>query len=349
MKKGKCLRLVLAVGLCVALVFSFAGCAKKSAAAEDASRYVTVNGKKLFLLRIPTQTGYNEFDIAIAEGYLAENGIQVKYTGVLKAGVSDVQSVIEGDNDIFTNHPVTVAQAIEGGAKIHIIAPGMVDNSTLVHMDYFVKKGGPIQTVADLKAQIAKGNKIKVAVSGTDTCTDLVANEWFKQNGVSKNDITYVIQDDSQIEQSVAQGLVDIGCLHPPFIKKAQIDGELNSLFTSYDAVKGPAGGASIRGVSDAFAAKYPQVVTGFIKAIDEAHHFINDNPDKANAIEAKDLNMPLNQVAPFYYDPTDWVQKSYIQTWINMMVDDGIAKTGEFKPTDLYTNKYNPYHTAND
>lgn len=341
-QKRKRLKLAAVTVLSAAMVFSLVSCAAASSGsgASDSSRYVTVNGKKLFVLRIPTQTGFNEFDIAIAKGYFAQNGIQVKYTGVLKAGVSDVQSVVEGDNDIFTNHPVTVAQAVEGGAKIHIIAPGMVDNAQLVHMDYFVKKGGSIQSAADLK-----NRKFKVAVSGTDTCTDLVANEWFKQQGIPKSNVTYVVEDDSQIEQSVAQGLVDIGCLHPPFIKKAQIDGELTSLFTSYDAVKSPAGGASIRGVSDAFASKYPQVITGFIKAIDEAHHFINAHPDEADAIEAKALNMPVNQVAPFYYDPTDYVQKSYIQTWINMMVDDGIAKPGEFKATDLYTNKYNPYH----
>lgn len=340
MIKLKSTKKIIAIGLAVLSIFSFVGCGAKSA-----SNYVTSSdGKKLFVLRMPTQTGFNEFDIADELGYFKEEGIQLKYTGLLH-DTTEVQSVLTNNNDVFTNHPSSVVRARLAGAKIKIVAPGMVDNAKLVHMDYIVKEDGPIKNVQDVK-NIIKTRKIKWAVSSTDTCTDIIASEWAKQNGINpKNDINFVVMPDDQQEQSVKQGIVDIGCLHPPFIKKAQNDGGTKSLFTSFDVVKGPAGGSSIRGFSEKFIKEHPEVVTGFIKAIDKAHHWINANPDKAIQIIAKRLNMKPENVNTFYYDETDYVQKEYIQTWINMMVDTGSLEKDKVKAEDLYTNALNPYH----
>lgn len=311
------------------------GCGNK-----DSKSALDSNGKKLFVINMPTQTGYNEFWIADKLGYFKDEGIKINYTGVLKGNITEVQSVLTGSNDVFTDHPSSVIQAILAGAKIKIVAPGMVDNKKFVHMGYLVKDNGPYKTAADLK-----GKKLKVAVSGTNTCTDIIAMEWFRQHGISKQNVNFVIMPDEQIEQAVKQGLVDIGCVHPPYTKKAQNDGGTRQLFTSYDAVHGPSAGASIRGFSDKFIEQHPEQVAGFTKAIIRAHKWMNTHQDEAMKIEAQKLNIPVKDMAPFWYDESNYVQNLYIQKWIDMMVDDGLLKKGEIKTTDLYTNDYDPYY----
>ncbi|SMC25166.1 ABC-type nitrate/sulfonate/bicarbonate transport system, substrate-binding protein [Clostridium acidisoli DSM 12555] len=341
MIKLKVMKKILPIGIAIMISLSFIGCSSKS------DNYVkTSDGKKLFVVRMPTQTGFNEFDIADELGYFKEEGIQLKYTGLLNADTSEVQSVLTGNNDVFTNHPSTVVRAILAGAKIHIVAPGMVDNQKFVHMEYIVKDGGPVSTVEDFK-KVAATRKIKWAVSSTDSCPDIIALEWAKQNKISKDKINFVIMPDEQQEQAIKQGAVDIGCLHPPYGKKAKNDCGTKDLFTSYDVVKGPAGGSSIRGFSDKFIKAHPEVVKGFTKAIVKAHHWINTHQQQAIAIEAKRLKMKPENMSIFWYDETNYIQKAYIQTWINMMVDDGSLKKDQVKATDIYTNANNPYHTA--
>lgn len=337
----KIIKKIVPIGIALIMALGIGGCSSKS------DNYVTdSSGKKLFVLRMPTQTGFNEFDIADELGYFKAQGIQLKYTGLLNADTSEVQSVLTDNNDVFTNHPSTVVRAVLAGAKIHIVAPGMVDNKNFVHMEYIVKDGGPVSTVEDFK-KVAATRKIKWAVSGTDSCPDIIALEWAKQNHITKDQINFVIMPDEQQEQAIKQGSVDIGCLHPPYGKKAKNDGGTKDLFTSYDVVNGPAGGSSIRGFSDKFIKAHPEVVKGFTKAIVEAHHWINTHQQQAINIEAKKLKMKASNMSIFWYDETNYVQKSYIQTWINMMVDDGGLKKGQIKATDIYTNANNPYHSA--
>lgn len=335
------LKKLIALSLAMVIAFSFAGCST-----SKSGTYVTSSdGKKLFVVRMPTQTGFNEFDVADELGYFKEEGIQIKYTGILNANTTEVQAVLTDNDDVFTNHPSSVIRARLAGAKIKIVAPGMVDNKEFVHMDYIVKTDGNIKSVEDVK-NIIKTRKIKWAVSGTDTCTDIIASEWAKQNGIDpKKSINFVIMDDSQQEQAIKQGLVDIGCLHPPFIKKAQNDGGTTSLFTSFDVVKGPAGGSSIRGFSEKFIKEHPDVVAGFTKAIVKAHHWINAHQQQAINIIAKRLKMDPKNVNSFYYDECNYVQKAYIQKWIDMMVDSGSLQSNTVNATDLYTNENNPWH----
>ena len=200
-------------------------------------------------------------------------------------GSKEVESVVAGSTDVFTNHANTVVKYILGGAKIKIVAPGMVDNPNFHHMDYLVSANGP-KTPQDLLKR-----KYKVAVDGLDSCPDLILYKWLEEHNIPKSQVDVVVLPDPQNEQALKQGLVDIACFHPPYNKKALADGFVE-LFSSYDVAQGPAGGASIRGFSDKFIQEHPDIVAAFTRAIIRAHHWINSHQDQAIQIIAKRLKV---------------------------------------------------------
>jgi sulfonate transport system substrate-binding protein len=296
--------------------------------------------KKLFEIRLQTMTGFNEYDVADALGYFKDEGLAIKYIGIIADAGKAIQATITGDSDLFQNHPNTVIKAILAGVKIKITSPGMVDNPEFIHMGYFVKDGGNFQTAEDVKKK-----PVKFAVSSINSCTDLLALEWARINKVPKDNLIFVIMPDAEQEQALKQGLVDIVDLHPPFIKKIQINGGARKLFSSWDVTGSPGGGASIRGFSEKFIKAHPKEVAGFTRALVRAHHWINSHQKEAIDIVAKKYGWDPAKMTTFWYDENDWVLDSYMQSWIDAMVRQGQLDKGQIKPSGIYTNAYNPYY----
>lgn len=324
-------RVVSLVSLVLVASLSLTGCSSSKETASNSS------DDNLFEVKMASQTGFNEYDVATALGYFKEEGIKIKYTGVLQAGTSEIQTVVTGVNDVFQNHPSSVAKAVLAGAKIKIVSPGMVDNANFVHMDYMVKADGPIQSAADVK-----NKKVKVAVSGTGSCGDLIALEWAKKNGVPEENLEFVLMPEAQQEQAVQLGQVDVANLHPVSYKKAHADG-LKTLFTSWEVVGSPAAGSSIRGFSEKFINEHPDVVKGFIRALYKAHVYINSHQKESIEIVAKALDKDPSSLATFWYDENKTVQDSYVQKWLDLMIAHGQLKADDpIKASDIYTNEYN-------
>ncbi len=297
--------------------------------------------KKLFTIRSQTQTGFSEYFIAEELGYFKEEGIQLKYIGVLQPG-TEIATIVSGHDDVFTGHPNTVAKAILAGAKIKIVAPGMVDNPNYPHMVYFVKKGAVIQSAADIR----KGKRpIKVAVSGINGCADLLFFEWLGQNKLPNAKAEFVIMPDTQQEQALEQGLIDVICLHPQYWKQASENKKLLKLVNTWEITKNPGSGASIRGFSEEFIRKHPNQVRGFVRALIRSHKWINSHLPEAIEINARHLKLKPENVTAFWYDENDYIQASYINDWFAMMLRHGQLKPGQLKPTAIYTNDYNPYY----
>ncbi len=288
--------------------------------------------KKMFPVRVPTQTGFNEIPIAEELGFFKDEGIEIKYIGVLKPG-TELISVASGDNDVFTGHPPSLAKAVLAGAKLKAVAPGMVDHPEFPHVQYLVKEGSPINSYKDL---IGK----KVAISGYSECSDGYITWWLRKNNLPTN-VEWVVMPGPQMEQALKQGLVDMTTSHPPFAGQTMRNGGVKRIGISYDIVQSPAGGLSIRGFSEKFIKENPQVVKGFVRALYRSRIWINNNQVEAAKIAARLLNMKPEDVSVFYYDEHPTIEDSYIATWFKLAVDNKLWKEGAIKTTDIYTNAY--------
>jgi ABC-type nitrate/sulfonate/bicarbonate transport system substrate-binding protein len=287
---------------------------------------------KLFTVRMATQTGFNEVPIGVELGFFREEGIEIRYVGVLKPG-TELISVLSGDNDMFTGHPPSLAKAILGGAKLKAVAPGMVDHPDFPHVQYLVKEGSPIKSLKDV---IGK----KVAVSSRSECSDGYITWWLKRHNLPTN-VEWVVMPAEQMEQALRQGLIDMTTSHPPHAGQTMRRGGVTRIGTSYDIVQSPAGGLSIRGFSDTFIREHPEVVKGFVRALYRSRVWINANQEEAARMTARRLKMKPEDVSVFYYDEHPTIEDPYIRTWFRLAVENGLWKEGAIKTTDIYTNAY--------
>ncbi len=298
--------------------------------------------KKLFPVRIQSQTGFNEFFIAEELGYFKEEGIQIRYIGILRPG-TELATVVSDNNDVFMNHPNSVALAVLAGAKIKIVSPGMVDDPRYPHMIYLIRKAGAIRSAEDIRGS---KRKVKVAVSSFNSCTDLLFLEWLSQVKIPAAKAEFIVMPDKEQEQALEQGLVDVITLHPAYYQRALNNPKLAELFNTWQVTKNPGGGASIRGFSEKFIRAHPEVVRGFVRALARSRKWINANQAQSIAIVSRRLGLKPEDVTVFWYDENDYIEESYMQIWFDMMIRHGQLQKGRLKPSDIYTNDYNPYYT---
>lgn len=283
--------------------------------------------------------------VAVEKGFFNKSGINFVDKGEIKWG-DQPAAFASGQINVYDGHPVTLINLLKAGVKFKgVVVSGAEpskDKIDQLHMHYLVSENSTLKTAADIKARAQSGNKVKVAVGATGDCIDLEFNAWLRKNGLTPNDITYVVLSDPQQEQALKQGQIDIASLHPPFYKKAESDGGVRILTTSYDAF-GPAAGLGLIVFTDDYINKYPGTVRDFINAYKDSERWINANRDEAGQITAKDIGLPYTSNVHYYSDSgaIDDTVKGYLQQWIDAMVADGDIKQGEYKPEDLYTTEF--------
>ncbi|MDR2670828.1 MAG: ABC transporter substrate-binding protein, partial [Oscillospiraceae bacterium] len=289
------------MGLVVCLLFVLAACAPgaqapagdggaadkttpgdRAAEPETGEAGGAAGDKAPFTLRVVTQTGFNELNVADELGFFREEGIELAYIGVLGKGITEYQLIEQGELDAFTTgHPPNIAQARLAGILTKAVAPGMVDNEEYPHVRYLVRADSPIRS---LEEAVGK----KVSISSVSACSDGYVKYYLKNKGLDPEQVEFVVlSTPGQQEQSLAQGLVDITTSHPPFAGPVVASGEAREILNTWEIFQSPGAGLSTRGFSEAFIAEHPDVVQGFVNAMYRARLWINDHFDEAKAIVA--------------------------------------------------------------
>ncbi|HWR55960.1 MAG TPA: ABC transporter substrate-binding protein [Negativicutes bacterium] len=351
MKKGFRLSTLFII-LLVTTAFILTGCTgggeKPSAAQADDAKPKFVNGKltKEFNLKVPTQTGFNEIYIGDHLGFYKEVGLNIEYTGSISGGML-AQSVIKGDNHLFAaGHILTIAQARQAGAKIKVVLQGSFDNSDTdkIHMTWLVREDSPIKSAQDL---IGK----KVSINYIGSCTELLFSEYLRQNGVSRDQVTFVTMPDGQAENSLRQGLIDVAGIHNIFTVSALQRGGVRPLTDTFSigtkAGNGPASSYSVRAFSEDFIRNNPDVVKAYIAATVKTQHWINNNYAEALKIAAAYLKIDPEKATGTVYPPENAIDPEKINFWIKLMEQNNFVQPGSVDPADLYTNDLNPYYTG--
>lgn len=357
----KFLTVVLSV---VTIMSLFVGCGKstsntsannasESDVADSTKPYTGkfVNGKltKPFHLKMPTPTGFTEESIiADKKGFYKEVGIVPEFTGVLPPNVSLVQSVVKGQNDLFTaGHITTIAQAQQAGANLKIVLTGSSDSADprKNHMVWFVRNDSNIKSAKDLVGKT-------IAMSSKGSCAELWNAEFLRQNGIDVNKTKIVVMSDQQQEQALKQGNIDVAILHAPFSIKARNDGGLKALTISYDIAQkdgdGRLSGVGARAFTQDFIKKYPDVVKAYTVATIKSQQYINNNFDDALKTAGEFLKMDTKDMGGLTYPDQKWVKPEQINFWINVAEKNklsGFETPEKVKASNLYTNDLNPYY----
>ncbi|GAM10279.1 alkanesulfonate transporter substrate-binding subunit [Geobacter sp. OR-1] len=266
-------------------------------------------------------------------------------------GTVTMQALLAGNIDVAGGSISVWVNAISKGAKVKLLFPGSATEKP-EHSGLLVLEESNIHTIKDLV-----GKKIAVNVLGAEA--DFIIRTFLKQNCLSINQVELVVVPAENQEQVLRSRQADAvawttsggaqfdraldkgGVRRIPGTSSFETRGNLPLLTTS-------------EGFREEFIKEHPGAVRKYLKAVDAARYIVwgeyQKNPDRVRAVyaeitEAKGGNP---EQANYYRGPrwspeNQFIADRDIQFWIEKFTETGILKPGQIKPSDIYTNEFNP------
>lgn len=301
-------------------------------------------------------TSPNSFELVqklTGRDIIKEEGVTLERIPIQGGGGGTVtmQALLAGNIDVAGGSISVWVNAISKGAKVKLLLPGSATEKP-EHSGLLVLEESNIHTIKDLV-----GKKIAVNVLGAEA--DFIIRTFLKQNGLSIDQVELVVVPAENEEQVLRSKQADAvawttsggaqfdraldkgGVRRIPGTSSFETRGNLPLLTTS-------------EGFREDFIKEHPETVRKYLKAVDSARYIVwdefNKNPERVRAAyaeisEAKGGN-PLQ--AKYYRGPrwspeNQFIADRDIQFWIEKFTEAGILKPGQIKPSDIYTNEFNP------
>lgn len=337
MKTTRRWRQYAAASLALALATTIAACGSS----DDTT--VRADGKtELRYLAQPAVVTTPE--LAEELGYFTK--ITLKSVGETSSGPTSIQAAATGDADFGAAFNGAIVKLAAAGSPIKAIVDSYGADSKTFN-GFYVLDGSPIHSARDL---IGK----KVGINTLGAHSEFVIREWLARNGLSKDEIAQVqliVVPPINAEAALRQGQIDVGAFSSIFRDKALARGGLRVLFT--DAVFGDFSYGSVV-VRNDLISKHPDAVKDFTQGTARAIRWLQVTPQPEVVAKFKDILAKRGRgedpkLAEYWKSssiptPGGVIKPEEFQLWIDWLVRNGELKAGQLKPTDLFTNEYNPF-----
>ncbi|MDQ0468810.1 ABC transporter substrate-binding protein [Labrys wisconsinensis] len=292
--------------------------------------------------------GYELIEVADARGFFAKYGIKAEltvvpwdqYTVALDSGALDLAP--------FSDYAYFINVYDKGLKAKEVVSSTLPFNPANAGDGLIVLADGPIKTPQDLKGK-------RIGTQWPSFSGVWFAIDWLTKHGVTKDDVTIVPVPQAQYEQVLQQGGIDAIIAYSPLDIQLRRKGGYRQLFSSADI----AGRFITRGgtmASDKFIAEHPDLVKGYVSAIADAADWANAHP-----AEVIKLGVDRGRLDPQYlpdlynkegkedYSHLRWAVHGLnveedLAFWLKLVEDADIVPKGKHKPSDFYTNAFNPY-----
>ncbi|MFQ5878627.1 MAG: ABC transporter substrate-binding protein [Dehalococcoidia bacterium] len=205
--------------------------------------------------------------VADEQGFFEREGIDVNITFTFDGGLFLAGGQVDIINDGADSGLIGFAQ----GKDVIFVAPlaQTVTDGLLVSTD--------ITSVADLE-----GKTLRVVGFGTD---EFLARRFIEENGLSPDAVNFVdIEDDGAALGQLDVGQIDGGMFDQGVLLEAEQTGQFNVLAKPDELGSFP---WNVIQTTRGYAEDNPDVVVGFIRAVQDAMRFILDPNNKESVIEA--------------------------------------------------------------
>ncbi|MHB8066133.1 MAG: ABC transporter substrate-binding protein [Ruminiclostridium sp.] len=281
-------------------------------------------------------------EIAMEKGFFKEDGVKLETVGVAGGGALSIQAVLSGDADLSAAPFPTEINAVKNGSKLKIIYGGASSSEKNPGTNWITLKDSGINSAKDLVGKT-------IAMGALGAIWEYGTREYLKQSGLSSDQVTIVVVPPTQHEQVLKGKQADVVVTDSPVADNILADGKARILTTTYSilGIDGAAGGYEMR---QDFTEKNPELVKKLVTALVKADQWIEANPEDARTIVAKvlkerDQNPDLAKYwKPSHLNNYGQLSDKNANFWIDWFVQDGKLKEGEIKPSDVYTNEFNPY-----
>lgn len=287
--------------------------------------------------------------IELAEdlGYLAP--LKAKWVGNTISGPQDIQSVVTGDVDFGGAFNGAVVKLLAKKAPIKaVLGYYGVDENTW--SGYYVKEDSPIKSARDL---IGK----KIAVNTLGAHHEFMVREYLdraKLSDAEAKQVTLVVTPPVTGEQALRQGHVEVTTLGGVLRDKALERGGIRPLFTDRALYGNFTAGTIV--LHNKFIEQNPNTSRHLVSALARSIEWARNTPAadvRARFVKIIETRKRAENADSIQYWKSTGVagtggviKDAELQIWINWLVKDGLLKPGQVKPSDLYTNAFNPYFT---
>jgi ABC-type nitrate/sulfonate/bicarbonate transport system substrate-binding protein len=309
-------------------------------------------------IRVTDSSAPNSYELVkrlTGRDILKEEGVRITPITIQGGGGGTVtmQALLANNIDVAGGSISIWVNAISKGAKVKLLLPGSVTEQA-EHSGLLVLDESNIRTIKDLV-----GKKIAVNVLGAEA--DFIIRTFLKQNGLTINQVELVVVPAENQEQVLRSHQVDAiawttsggnqfdrtvdrgGVRRIPGTSSFETRGGLSLLTTS-------------EGFRETFIREHPDAVRRYLKAVDSARRIVwseyQKDPDRvrkayAEISEAKGANSALAKYyrVPRWTPDNQFISDRDIQFWIEKFTEDGNLKPGQIKPSDIYTNEFNPLY----
>lgn len=305
-----------------------------------------VNNKDKVIKYQVYRSAVNPIDLAVDLGYL--DGIQMEGVSDYRGGTESIQLVATGEVDVGWAFNGALVKAHSKNVEI-ISVVSNYGSDEVTNMTAYVLENSDIKEPKDLI-----GKKVGVNILGAHM--EFVLKEYLMQAGLSKKEIEkvqLVTIPSTSAEQALRAGQLDAVILNGAFKDLAADRGGLRELFSDVDIM----GRSFIAGnyfFSKKFVEENPELVKQFTEAIAKTLEWSKKTPREEviarmeKIIKKRNPNESTENLKYWksfgVFSKGGIITDDDMQIWIDWLVENGELRKGEVKPSDLYTNEFNPY-----
>lgn len=280
-------------------------------------------------------------------GYLAP--LKLKWVGNTISGPQDIQATATGDIDFGAAFSGAIIKLKSSGCPIKLVISNYgLDAKT--NYGYYVLNGSPLRQARDL---IGK----QIAVNTLGAHQEFVAKEYLARQGLTGDEIkkvSLVVIPPINAEQVLRQKQVEVAVMGDILQDQALERGGVRPLFTDYELFGELSMGGYV--LTEKFMKENPGAARKFVEATARAIEWAQTHPREEviarmeKIVKARGRNEDSSTLK--YFKSTGVtvrggvVTEREISVWIDWLVRDGQLREGQLKPSDVYTNRFNPYRT---
>jgi NitT/TauT family transport system substrate-binding protein len=255
--------------------------------------------------------------VAKDKGFFAKRGLDVTLQTVPQ-GSTIAGAMAGGTMQVGTLTAPVYLLSVEGGIDTQIVAASTYQARSNPTIALMAREGSNIKSAADMKGK-------RMGVPGLNGVNHVVAMKWLENNGVPRNQVTYVETGFAQMGDLLKGGQVDLVVPVEPFITRLEQTkvGYQVTVPTITDSYL-----ESFYIMMRDFVQKNPKAARDFREALREAVAYIKSNEADARKTQVTYLKLPEAAAASIKL-PTFAVdvKSEDVDFWVKLLKDFGVTK----------------------
>lgn len=284
-------------------------------------------------------------------GYLAP--LRLDFVGNnMTGGPHSIQAVVTGDLDVGGSFNGAIVKLVASKAPLTSVIAGY-GTDALNFQGFYALAGSPIHGARDF---IGK----KVAINTLGAHAEFALREYLARGGLTLDEVrqvTMLVLPSSNGEQALRGGQVDVAALTTIFRDRALDRGGIQLVFSDYQLFGSFNAGSVV--MSNQFIASHPNTVRKYVEGVGEAlawtrAHSREDVILRLESIIGKRGRNEDTSIVKYWTSYTIATERGVLgdkdfQIWIDWLVRDQQLVAGQVKPTDVYTNRFQPVALASE